>query len=311
MQNEPTPVETKENNDCSMAENSSSAGAEGGGAAAPAESKDFDRVKNWANSMAARNSVVSLQQIEVAARIIDVHSIPKITAVGGFLAGNAGFLNAASWHGVYATTTTHMTGNTSLAAMALVRMRFVDFAFNFGKIAVYIAGAGSASLMLGEIGKFRGDKKYARTLMVIAFFLYLAMALAIIAGDHDTYPGLFCVVFSAGMQNAMATRYSGAIIRTTHVTGSVTDIGVELATYFLQWRQGNEKRSLWKAKILAALVSSFFLGGCLGTLCHDIVGPASLAVPATLLGGCGFAYFLLLHRAEMDLIAEAEVSTQA
>merc|ERR1719401_1610209 len=50
------------------------------------------------------------------------------------------------------------------------------------------------------------------------------LVIVVLCWEHDVAPYL-CAA-ACGLQNGMATSYSGAVIRTTHVTGIATDIGL-------------------------------------------------------------------------------------
>lgn len=65
---------------------------------------------------------------------------------------------------------------------------------------------------------------------------------------------------SCGMQNALTSKYSSNIIRTTHLTGTTTDLGITIA-HILKGR----KDELWKLSIQMISIASFFCGGILGS----------------------------------------------
>jgi uncharacterized membrane protein YoaK (UPF0700 family) len=65
--------------------------------------------------------------------------------------------------------------------------------------------------------------------------------------------------FGSGFQNAMATHYRGIILRTTHITGLVTDIG----SHFGMLLRGHQI-ALWKIVVPSLVVFFFFLGGIFG-----------------------------------------------
>jgi uncharacterized membrane protein YkvA (DUF1232 family) len=92
-----------------------------------------------------------------------------------------------------------------------------------------------------------------------------------------------------GLQNAMVTKASNAEIRTTHVTGMVTDIGIELGKLFY-WnlsRADSDKplvlANRQKLRVLATLVGLFFLGGLAGALGFKHVGFSATLPLATVL----------------------------
>jgi uncharacterized membrane protein YoaK (UPF0700 family) len=101
-----------------------------------------------------------------------------------------------------------------------------------------------------------------------------------------------------GMQNAIITRISNAVIRTTHITGIVTDIGIELGKLFF-WNRGLDKEdeayvraNREKLLLLTFLLLMFFVGGVFGVLGFLMVGYITTA----------FLAFLLFFLAFMPLV---------
>ncbi len=76
--------------------------------------------------------------------------------------------------------------------------------------------------------------------------------------------------FIMGLQNATVTKISGARIRTTHVTGMVTDVGIELGK-LVYWNRDPTRSDILrvradrpKLRLLGLLLGSFFAGGVFG-----------------------------------------------
>jgi uncharacterized membrane protein YoaK (UPF0700 family) len=80
--------------------------------------------------------------------------------------------------------------------------------------------------------------------------------------------------FTMGLQNAMITKLSDAVIRTTHLTGMVTDIGIEVGRMLLPERGGDlsKKADVGKVVPLSSLISLFFVGGVIGALGFKHIG---------------------------------------
>jgi uncharacterized membrane protein YoaK (UPF0700 family) len=78
-----------------------------------------------------------------------------------------------------------------------------------------------------------------------------------------------------GLQNALATTYSGAIIRTTHVTGIFTDLGIMLGSIF-----SGEALDKRKAKLFLFIIFGFILGGTAGALLFKELMFKALLIPA-------------------------------
>jgi uncharacterized membrane protein YoaK (UPF0700 family) len=85
--------------------------------------------------------------------------------------------------------------------------------------------------------------------------------------------------FACGFQNALTTHYRGVILRTTHLTGMMTDFGVTLGMRF----RGYDVPS-WKIRVPAMLMISFFLGGVSAAYLHFS------GYDAILLAGVGYAF---------------------
>ena len=88
--------------------------------------------------------------------------------------------------------------------------------------------------------------------------------------------GLLCYVM--GLQNAIITKISKAEIRTTHMTGIVTDIGIELGK-LVYWNVSESgpgvaavRADRSRLRLLASLLGMFFIGGLAGALGFKYVG---------------------------------------
>ena len=102
-----------------------------------------------------------------------------------------------------------------------------------------------------------------------------------------------------GMQNATITKISGAVVRTTHLTGVTTDLGLEGVAYCLwlwdrlrgrQWqRAGRVLRvsqrhpSLQRVALLASIFGSFLFGASIGTAAYLKWGEVAMAFPVLFL----------------------------
>src|SRR5690606_30403481 len=87
--------------------------------------------------------------------------------------------------------------------------------------------------------------------------------------------GHYLASAACGLQNALATRYSGAIVRTTHVTGVVTDLGLMFGAALR-----GESFDRRKCLLFLLIISGFVSGGALGFLLFDAFSVAALVFPA-------------------------------
>ncbi len=101
---------------------------------------------------------------------------------------------------------------------------------------------------------------------------------------------LIILCFASGLQNALITTSSGAVIRTTHLTGLTTDLGIGLAKDLakrLDSKASTNRRELVNNKIRAGIIVSFILGSSVGAftfLTYEYWGfllPAAISVYVT------------------------------
>jgi uncharacterized membrane protein YoaK (UPF0700 family) len=204
---------------------------------------------------------------------------------GAILSACAGSINAVGFMGVHHRALSHLSGpitmlSTDIAAgdLPLILHAFlVILAFFFGcVISGYVIR--QSTLKLG--------RRYGFILMLEAVLLVAAvhyLKQAAIAGD--------CLgAMACGLQNSLATSYSGAVIRTTHMTGIVTDLGIAFG-HLLR----GHRIELVRIRLLATLLAGFFIGGILGALSYEKIGYDTLFVPAAITGISGFAYMVYKH----------------
>lgn len=117
-------------------------------------------------------------------------------------------------------------------------------------ILSFIGGAITAGLVIHH-PKFDVERPYGRSLMAIGGLFLVA---AFLERSH-VIVALPVAAFASGLQNALATTYRGVILRTTHVTGIVTDFGQALGM-----RLAGHNVQPWKIWLYLFLFSSFLLG---------------------------------------------------
>jgi len=203
-----------------------------------------------------------------------------------FVAGatNAGGLLAVGQY------TSHMSGIISAMADNAIAGASGLVVAGLSALIAFILGAATSAALVNWGRLHRTGHEYAPPLMLEAALL-LAFGMLGFYARHSSL-ALFMEVavlcFIMGLQNATVTKLSGARIRTTHMTGIVTDMGIELGKLFYpnhRRRRANAPLVLAdreKLKLLAMFLLSFFGGGVTGALGFNYVGFV-FAVPLALL----------------------------
>lgn len=84
-----------------------------------------------------------------------------------------------------------------------------------------LGGAVSGIIIVKDT--FAMGRGYGHAFLLISMLLLVASVWVIHFPDNHGY--LFLLAMGMGIQNGLTTRYSGNVVRTTHVTGLSTDIG--------------------------------------------------------------------------------------
>jgi uncharacterized membrane protein YoaK (UPF0700 family) len=201
--------------------------------------------------------------------------------LGVALAFVAGATNAGGYLAVQQYTS-HMTGIVSSMADHLVIGTSDVVLAGLGALLAFILGAACSAVMVNYGRRRRMHSKYALPLLLEAFLL---MCFGLLGGWLEAVRGLFVpatvmlLCFIMGLQNALITKLSRSEIRTTHLTGIVTDIGIELGKlfYFNVGASGEPgvRANRERLRILLLLLLSFFAGGIAGALGFTHVGYVS------------------------------------
>ena len=179
----------------------------------------------------------------------------------------AGILNSVGFVAV-ATYTSHMTGIVASMADAAVLHAPGLVGTGLLALAMFILGAVVCALVFnwGRVNGLRS--RYANILLLEGVGMLVFGLLAEHVRDaHRPLVVVAVLCFTMGLQNALITRIGAWPIRTTHVTGMVTDIGVELGKILYRNGPGAAAPVVGEPRrvgLLALLVALFFLGGVAG-----------------------------------------------
>lgn len=183
---------------------------------------------------------------------------PNMIVLGGcVLAFGASFLNAGFLLSTGASVS-HLTGDIARIGSGLSNFNHTEGAF-LAKVSIaslgFITGATISGFMLHH-PTLELTRPYGRTLSALGIFLIISHF------THTSYPLLSIGIVSAvcGAQNALANRYRGVVLRTTHLTGLFTDFGIHLGMRL----RGHDIES-WKLLIPLWITFSFLLGAMLGS----------------------------------------------
>lgn len=199
-----------------------------------------------------------------------VAKLPKWIELGAFaLATVAGFINAVGLLGFEHQAVSHVSGTASTLGVSLLDGPWQTSIMLVAIIVAFAFGASLAGLLL-QGGSLKLGRHYDTALFIEAILLAIALLLLHLGSAS----GILFASAACGLQNALATTYSGAIIRTTHLTGIVTDLGLMLGG--LLRRQPFDKR---KATLFGLIIAGFICGGIAAALLFERYAFFALLLP--------------------------------
>lgn len=202
--------------------------------------------------------------------------------LGCMLAFIAGAVNAGGFLAVQHYTS-HMTGIVSAMADQLVLGMYGFVLVGVSALLAFLLGAVASTLMVRHSRQRNLHSEYALPLVVEAgLLLCFGLLGSQISGFNGFYVSatVMLLSFIMGLQNAVITKLSNAEIRTTHITGVITDIGIELGK-LLSHPSTTAAPDRARLRTLAMLALCFFAGGVGGALGFKHLG-YSATVPLAL-----------------------------
>jgi uncharacterized membrane protein YoaK (UPF0700 family) len=165
-------------------------------------------------------------------------------------------------------------------------------------IVSFITGAMVSGLVIHH-PMFDMERPYGRSLMAIGVIFLIAA----IFERSSPMMALPLAAFASGLQNALATRYRGVILRTTHVTGIVTDFGQAVGM-----RLAGHRVEPWKVWLYLYLFISFLIGVAAGLFFDHISGDNGAYIVAPIyivFGGLFFVFKRRIRALHEDLSVDA------
>ena len=204
-----------------------------------------------------------------------------VVLLGGLgLAAGAGFINTVVVL-LGAPPVTHLTGSATRLSVDLGRGDRADALFVAGLAGAFVLGAALSGVIIGS-STLRLGRRYGVAVMAEAALIGAAAAVI----GSSLVPGVLLAAGAAGLQNAMASSYRNLIVRTTHVTGLLTDLG-----FMAGQRLGGHRVAPWRFALVGSLVLAFVGGGVLGVAAQERLDADALWIPAGGMAIGGAAYF--------------------
>lgn len=183
--------------------------------------------------------------------------------IASLLSFVAGMVNVAGFLSVQRLTT-NVTGHFAFFVDEVFRLEFLAGLVYFLYIFFFFLGSFTSGFLVEVITRRNANYIYVIPTLLEAFILTgLAFSGAYLAEVSRDLVAC-CLLFAMGLQNSLVTAISSSTVRTTHLTGLFTDLGIELSQLFF-FRKHEEKEKLKSSvRLRLTIICFFFLGGIAG-----------------------------------------------
>lgn len=208
------------------------------------------------------------------------HRTPTINRLlGGLLAFNAGAVNAGGFL-LVSMYTSHMTGFVSIVADNLILGNLTLVLGAVGALLAFTLGAAVTAVLVNWARHRHLRSEFALPLLLEAVLLLVFGLLGATLNRQTPFAvplTVLVLAFTMGLQNALVSKISSSQIRTTHMTGVITDLGIELGKMFYWNRTASSMESRVRAnrikvRLFGTLLAMFIAGGLVGAAGFKYVG---------------------------------------
>lgn len=180
--------------------------------------------------------------------------------IASLLSFVAGIVNVVGFLAVQKLTT-NVTGHFAFMVEEALKLNFNQSFFYFIYIFSFLLGAFFSNFIIEITGKITDKYIFIIPVLVESFIL---SSLAFLNFDFifNNQNLVACsLLFAMGLQNSLVTTISSSVVRTTHLTGLFTDLGIEISQLFFNKSKEKRQKSFSLIKLRMTIISTFFIGG--------------------------------------------------
>jgi len=202
--------------------------------------------------------------------------------LASLLCVTAGFVNAAGFLG-FSVLTTNVTGHAALFAERIAMEDWKTARVVALWMLLFLAGAFVSSLIVSFIGR---NQRFSYVIPILVEMAIL-FGVAVFGYRYDgslVAKEIFAgsLLFAMGLQNSLVSMVSGSVVRTTHLTGTFTDLGIELGQVFQKTTE-DKKALKSRIKLRSAIIFFFMCGALAGAYLFKLLSFHAFFIPLAIL----------------------------
>lgn len=202
--------------------------------------------------------------------------------IASLLSVIAGIVNVTGFLSIRQLTT-NVTGHFAFFIDEIFKLDFLQGFIYFLYIFFFFIGSFTSNFIIEALSRKKENLIYVVPTVIESFILLFTPLFSGYLISTNPHLLAFLLLFAMGLQNSLVTTISNASVRTTHLTGLFTDLGIELSQLYF-YKQAEQKQKLHASiKLRLTIISFFFLGGILGGILYSMMALYGLAIAAIIL----------------------------
>ena len=197
--------------------------------------------------------------------------------IASLLSFVAGIVNVAGLLAVQRLTT-NVTGHFAFFVDEVFKLNFWEGFIYFLFVFSFLSGSFISNLMIEIISRKNDNLIYIIPVIIESLILFSVAIFGEFLVSENSNLLACSLLFAMGLQNSLVTSISSAVVRTTHLTGLFTDLGIELSQLFF-YKLKEQRHKLYSSiKLRMTIISFFFLGGLTGGIFFSSIKLYVLAI---------------------------------
>jgi uncharacterized membrane protein YoaK (UPF0700 family) len=209
----------------------------------------------------------------------------------------AGIVNVAGFLSLQRLTT-NVTGHFAFLIDEAVKLNLLNALVFFLYILFFFLGSFCSNLIVETV-----SRKHERLIYVIPAIIEILILSMVPVWHQYLSPGsspdilAYALLFAMGLQNSLVTSISNAVVRTTHLTGLFTDLGIELSQLIFYRAAENRAKLYASIRLRLTIILFFFTGGVVGGVCYS-----ALKLWVLLIASFALVFGLIYDNAKFKMI---------
>jgi uncharacterized membrane protein YoaK (UPF0700 family) len=193
----------------------------------------------------------------------------------------AGVVNVSGFLAI-GRLTTNVTGHFAFFVDEVFKLEFWTGLVYFLFIFFFLLGSFVSNLLIETFSRKDLGFPFAFPALIEVLILFL---IGFLGSSESLDPNViaYSLLFSMGLQNSFVTKISNYTVRTTHLTGLFTDLGIELSQLFFYKGIDQRHQLLKSIKLRLSIIGFFFLGGICGGIFYTKFGLLVLCIASSIL----------------------------